>query len=66
MAKRNRDIEIMVARGKPDLTRPGAHEHDMRPFHGDIQPLAVDLHNDLNSSFVDSIIDEYRVTPLQS
>lgn len=65
-SKKNQDIRFMITHGKPDLTRPGAHEDELRRFDGAAQTVVIEPSNEENEKFADDLIDEYRVSPLES
>jgi len=66
MPERNRDIDILFTMGRPDRSVPGAHEHEMRPFHGAVETVRADSPDPENRDFVDELVDDFRLTPLAS
>ena len=56
----------MITHGKPNNEHPGAYEHELRRFDGAVQTVASDTSDEEFGEFADSLIDEFRLSPLES
>ena len=54
----------MAALGKPDLSKPAAHDDLARSFDGELQPIYQASNPEKNIQEADTLVDRLRRSPL--